>query len=141
MRRGNLTNVLTNLNFGNNLTVVVFNSTNLVNTAKNRIALCSNETLTNAKGIHASALTDKLADQILVKRVGNNDFTLRPTGIIEHFTNLFGKIRNIARVNANAAFGNSLRFEDLVKYPDGVWNTGIKHAVSINQKCAGIGVN
>ena len=141
VRSRDLANVFANFDLGNDLTVFFFNRANLVNTAKYGVTLCGNKAFANAKGIYTSILTDQFANEVFIKRVRNNDFALVPTGIVEHFANLFGKIRNVTRVNANCAFCNALRLENLIKHLNGIRNTGIDYAVGINQKCASVGVN
>ena len=135
MRVGNLSRIFGDFDFRNDAAVFVFFCNELVNTAENRVTLCRNQTLTDTKRVDLRALVDQIADDIFVKRVGNNDLTFRQSRFIEHLTRFFGKVRQVAGVETNAALGDALRNENFLERTNGIRNTRTQNIVGIDKQC------
>ena len=95
VRVGDLFNIFADLDLGDDLTVFFFNRAKLVNAAENGGGAGGDESFANAEGIDLGALLNEVADDMLVKRVGNDDLTAVKTGFVHHFSDLAGKIGNV----------------------------------------------
>ena len=134
MRRGYLADVLAYLYLRNYVSVLVFKSANLVNSAENGVALSGDKALADTEGIYLRALSDKLADDILVHRVGDYDPTLGKSRIVKHLADLLGKIGNVARVYSYGAVADTERVEHRLECADSVGHAALKNVVGINEQ-------
>ena len=107
MRRCDLPNVLTDLDLGNDLTVVILHGDKLIDAAEDRLALGGDHPLADAESVDLGVLQPKIPDQILVERVGYGDLAALPTGFVQHLTGLAREIGKVAGVKTDAALGHA----------------------------------
>ena len=69
MRCCDLFGILADLDLGNNLSLIVFNGTELVNSAENGGALGGDKSFAYAECVNTSTLLEKVTDNVLVKSV------------------------------------------------------------------------
>ena len=120
---------------------IIFNSNHLVHAAEHRVGLGGDEAFADAEAVDLCALTDQIADDILVQRVGRHDFYVAVTGVIQHFAGLFGQVSDVAAVDAHTLRTMSRRHHDFIKDLDGVRNTGLEDVVSVHQQRTVIRIN
>ena len=133
VRRGDLADVLADLDLGDYIAVLILYGDELVDAAEHRLAARGDEPLADAERIDLRVLHPHIADDVLVERVGNGDGRRLPAGLVEHFARLAGKVGDVAAVEADTALGDALRAQHLVKGADGVWDAGVERVVGVHQ--------
>ena len=102
VRRGDLLDVLGNLDLRDDLAVFVLNGSQLIYAAEYRLGLGGDEPLADAERVDLRALYDEVAYQIFIERVGGHDLHIGETCVVEHLARLDREISDIARVQTDA---------------------------------------
>ena len=109
MGHGDLAHIFADLDFGDNIPLLVLHSGQLVHAAEHRLAPGGDHPLTHAEHIDLRPLKQQILNQILVQGIGNGYFTVGPAGIVQHFPGLAAEVGHVAGVQANAALGDAQR--------------------------------
>ena len=123
VRVGNLFCTFAYLNLRDKFSVL-FHCNQLINAAKYRVRFAGNQSFTDTEAVDLCTLNLKITDNIFIQRVGSNNLNIGISCCIQHFSCLFGQVRNIAAVDADALRTISLWNYHFIKYFDCVWNTG-----------------
>ena len=83
------------------MTILVFNSNNLVNCSKCWLVISSDEFSTYTPDVNLSFLHLEVKDGIFIKIIGCIDLSIRKSCFIQLLTNFFRNIGNVSRVNAD----------------------------------------
>ena len=121
---GDLGGVLADLDFGDDVPLVVLDGHQLVHPAEHRLAAGGNQPLAHAEGVNAGPLAHQVPDDILVQGVGGDDLTAGQPRLVQHLPGLPGQVGQVAGVQADAALGNALGLQHLLEHPDGVGDAG-----------------
>ena len=140
MRRGDLADVLADLDLGDYIAVLILYGDELVDAAEHRLAARGDEPLAHAEAVDLRALAQQTRDQALIERVGHGDLAVGPTGIVEHFACLLRQVGNVAGVEADAAVRDALRPQHFVECADGVRNAGLQAVVGVHKQGSVVGI-
>ena len=96
VRGRDLSRVLADLYFRNDLSVIVLYRRQLIDSSEYRIALRRDESFTDSESVDLRPLLEHFTDKVLVKRVGNYDLALIESRIVEHTPCLLRKVGHVA---------------------------------------------
>ena len=80
------------------------------------------------------ALTEQVAYQILVERVGCHNLHIRVSRFVQYLTCLDGQVSDIARVQTDALGTDAHGCQHLVCHTDGVGHARLEYIIGINQE-------
>ena len=136
-----LAHIFGDLDLGHNRTVLPFHSNQLIHAAEHRFTSGGDQPLTNAEHVDLRALAQNILDNILIQRVRHGDLAIGPACFIQHLSCLAGQIGHIAGIQTNAALGQPLGLQHLIKDTDGIGYTGLQGVVGIHQQRGIIGID
>ena len=131
---GDFLHVFGNLDLRNHRAVRLLDGSQLVHAAEYRLALRGDQPLAHAEHVDLRPLPEKVADDVLVQRVGHGDLAVRPPGLVQHFPGFPGQIREVAGVQTDAALRDAHGFQDFVERPDGVGDAGFQGVVGVHKQ-------
>ena len=98
--------VLGDLDLRHDDAVVPFHGGQLVDRAEDRAGAGRDHALAHAEGVDDGALLQQVVDQVLVQRVGHDDFRVFKARFVKHDARLFGQVGQVARIHADAVIGH-----------------------------------
>ena len=134
MGRRDLADVLADLDLGGHVAVLVLHRNELVDAAKDRLALGGDQTLADAERVDLCVLHPEILNEVLIERVGNGDGAVFPARLIEHLARLAGEIGDIAAVEANAALFDAQGLQNIIERLDGIGDTGLERVIRIHKQ-------